>query len=134
MGYHRAAFAAGVAVGFIVGSRAGRERYDQIVRYAKKAWQSPPVQRAVTAASGKAGDLSKSAVTKATDLTRSAAAQAPDAARKAAGTARDRVSRMSAPKLPVPRPGWLGNTHAHPATVTPPSVNGNSHTAHDYHD
>jgi hypothetical protein len=131
MRYHRAAFAAGVVVGFIAGSRAGRERYDQIVAYSKKAWRSPPVQRSVTAVSGKATDLSKSAVAKASDLTKSAAAQAPEAARKAAGSARNRVGKISS----VPRPGRFGVHDSQRAVdVTPPSVNGNSHAAHDFHD
>jgi hypothetical protein len=135
MRYQRAVFAAGVAVGFIVGSRAGRERYDQIVKYSKKAWRSPPVQRASAAASAKAVDVSKAAAAKATNLTKSAAARAPKAARKAAGTARDRAGKINVPKVSLPRPGRFGTAHPDAASAgTEPSVNGNAHASRDYRD
>ena len=34
------------AVGYVLGSRAGRERYEQIKRQATKAWNKPTVQNA----------------------------------------------------------------------------------------
>ncbi|WP_285114655.1 hypothetical protein [Leifsonia sp. fls2-241-R2A-40a] len=42
-------FVAGAAVGFVLGARAGRERYEQIKATAVKAWQSPSVQKQVHA-------------------------------------------------------------------------------------
>ena len=41
MRYH-ATFLAGFAVGFIVGARAGRERYEQMVKAGRKVAESPP--------------------------------------------------------------------------------------------
>ena len=38
---------AGLAVGYVLGSRAGRARYEQIARAASKFWGSKPVQRQV---------------------------------------------------------------------------------------
>lgn len=38
---------AGVAAGYVLGSRAGRARYEQIAKAAGKFWQSKPVQRQV---------------------------------------------------------------------------------------
>lgn len=38
---------AGLAAGYVLGSRAGRERYDQISKAASKFWQSKPVQQRV---------------------------------------------------------------------------------------
>jgi len=35
------------AAGYVLGARAGRERYEQIKRQATKAWQNPTVQSAV---------------------------------------------------------------------------------------
>ncbi len=49
MRYKRAVFVAGAAVGFIAGSRAGRKPYDEMVRYTRKALQSPPAQRVLKA-------------------------------------------------------------------------------------
>ncbi|CAG7606434.1 YtxH domain-containing protein [Leucobacter soli] len=43
------AFVLGAAVGYVLGSRAGRERYEQIKRGAQQVWQTEPVQRGVSA-------------------------------------------------------------------------------------
>ena len=40
-------FATGAAVGFVLGARAGRERYDQLKAAAVKVWESPSVQKQV---------------------------------------------------------------------------------------
>lgn len=37
----------GLAVGYVLGARAGRERYDQIVGAVSKCWNSPRVQKQV---------------------------------------------------------------------------------------
>ncbi|MGO4594611.1 hypothetical protein AB4Z18_12395 [Leifsonia sp. 2TAF2] len=42
-------FVAGAAVGYVLGARAGRERYEQLKATAAKAWQSPTVQKQVHA-------------------------------------------------------------------------------------
>jgi hypothetical protein len=39
-------FVAGLAVGYVLGARAGREAYDQITRTAKSFWENPTVQEA----------------------------------------------------------------------------------------
>lgn len=41
------AFVVGAAVGYVLGSRAGRQRYEQIKRGAQAVWQTEPVQRGV---------------------------------------------------------------------------------------
>ncbi|RBQ19977.1 YtxH domain-containing protein [Spongiactinospora rosea] len=43
---YRATFAIGLAVGYVLGSRAGRERYEQIKRTAQRVVDSPAVQEA----------------------------------------------------------------------------------------
>lgn len=40
-------FVLGAAVGYVLGARAGRERYEQIAASARKLWQSEPVQARV---------------------------------------------------------------------------------------
>ena len=60
MGY-RFPFIAGFAVGFIVGARAGRERYEQIKTLAGKAKDSPAVQQAAGAAQAQAANLARTA-------------------------------------------------------------------------
>jgi hypothetical protein len=37
-------FVGGIAVGVMLGSRAGREPYDRVVGGARRAWESPHVQ------------------------------------------------------------------------------------------
>ena len=39
-------FIAGVGVGYVLGTRAGREKFDQMVAQARKLWESPTVQEA----------------------------------------------------------------------------------------
>lgn len=39
-------FLGGVGVGYLLGARAGRERFDQISRTVRRAWESPTVQEA----------------------------------------------------------------------------------------
>lgn len=41
------AFVLGAAVGYVLGSRAGRERYEQIKRGAQRLWATEPVQQGV---------------------------------------------------------------------------------------
>lgn len=48
------AFVLGAAVGYVLGTRAGRERYEQIKRGAQTVWQTEPVQRGVGAVRGAA--------------------------------------------------------------------------------
>ena len=40
-------FVAGAAVGYVLGTRAGRKRYEQIKAAADRVWQTPAVQRQV---------------------------------------------------------------------------------------
>jgi aspartate/methionine/tyrosine aminotransferase len=62
---YKATFLAGLAVGFVVGARAGRERYEQMKKAATQVVQSPPVQKASQAAGAKAAELTKVAKDKA---------------------------------------------------------------------
>ena len=43
-------FLLGAGVGYVLGARAGRQRYEQIRAGASKAWQSQPVQQQVASA------------------------------------------------------------------------------------
>ena len=62
---YRATFLAGLAVGFVVGTRAGRERYEQMKKMARKVVESPTVQNATRAAGEKAAVVTKVAKDKA---------------------------------------------------------------------
>jgi hypothetical protein len=58
----KATFILGLGVGYVLGSRAGRERYDQLKERATGVWNNPRVQDKVDAA----GQTAKSAVGSAT--------------------------------------------------------------------
>jgi|ERR1700722_3561679 hypothetical protein len=60
-----ATFLAGLAVGFVAGTRAGRERYDQMVKAGRAFVESPPVKKASRATGQKATELTKVARDKA---------------------------------------------------------------------
>jgi hypothetical protein len=74
MGY-RAMLAVGFAAGYVVGARAGRERYDQIVKYGKQVAGHPAVQKAGYTVRTKTTEVTKTAVAKAPDLAKSASKQ-----------------------------------------------------------
>jgi hypothetical protein len=50
-------FITGLAAGFVLGTRAGREKYDEIVDNAKKVWEHPTVQEAAGVAQAQANRL-----------------------------------------------------------------------------
>jgi len=50
-------FLTGLAAGFVLGSRAGREKYEEIRENAKKLWESPSVQEAAGVAQAQATKL-----------------------------------------------------------------------------
>jgi len=50
-------FGAGVGLGYILGTRAGRERFDQIAEKAKQVWESQTVQDAAGTVQEQAGRL-----------------------------------------------------------------------------
>jgi len=57
MRLYRVSFVAGFAAGFVVGARAGRERYDQIVKAAKATKDNPQFQQAAGALQAQATSL-----------------------------------------------------------------------------
>ena len=81
---YRITFLSGLAVGFVVGARAGRERYDQIVRVARRVADSPAAQQAAGAVQAQAAGLAKTAKQKVTDGLQ-------DRVPKLASTAKDKV-------------------------------------------
>jgi len=50
-------FVTGLAAGFVLGSRAGREKYEEIRANAKKVWEHPSVQEAAGVAQAQANKL-----------------------------------------------------------------------------
>ncbi len=64
---YRVTFVAGFAAGYVLGARAGRERYEQIRRLSQRATGNPVVQKAAGTVSSKATELGKTAKDKASE-------------------------------------------------------------------
>jgi hypothetical protein len=64
---YRMTFLAGMAVGFVLGARAGRERYEQIKRATRRVTDSPAAQQAAGAVQAQAANLAKATKQKAAD-------------------------------------------------------------------
>ncbi|KQM82124.1 hypothetical protein ASE68_01430 [Agromyces sp. Leaf222] len=106
-------FVVGVGVGYVLGTRAGRERYEQIKSAAESVWNTPTVQKGVDSAKefamARVGSVSdavldnvKSFVGNATKASgaskqdvRSTARSAKDGVSKAASAARDAVDEAA---------------------------------------
>lgn len=91
-------FVAGAAVGYVVGSRQGRQAYETVKRRARELWGNPTVQKTVS---------------EAQDVMKEAAPVVGEKIRTAAGSAKAKVS--SATKR---SPGGAGGT----AESTAPST------------
>jgi hypothetical protein len=67
------------AVGYVLGARAGRERYDQIVYAAQRFWTNPKVQRAASEAQERAREAVPVVAEKVGDAAKHAAGAAVSA-------------------------------------------------------
>ena len=77
----------GGAVGYVLGAKAGRQRYEQIRSQARSVWNNPKVQ----AKAGQAQDFAKYKAPVVKDKAAEAAATAAAAAKDAAGAAKDKL-------------------------------------------
>ena len=55
----KAAFVVGAGFGYVLGTRAGRERYERIRGAARAVWTHPLVQKRVSGVEGRAADLAR---------------------------------------------------------------------------
>lgn len=63
---YKATFLTGLATGYVLGSKAGRVRYEQIARIAASVWNRPIVQGATETIGSKASSLVDTAKTTVT--------------------------------------------------------------------
>ena len=75
MRFYRISFVGGLAVGYVLGAQAGRERYEQLKQLAKKAAESPAMQQTAGALQAQATATAKSAKDKATTSVRKSASK-----------------------------------------------------------
>ena len=107
---YRGLFIAGFAVGYVIGARAGRERYEQMKKAATQVALSPPVQKATQAAGEKAAQLTKVAK----DQAASRVPKLTETAKSGASKMRDQLDRL---------PGRHA-ADSQPAASDPAAVNG----------
>jgi hypothetical protein len=96
---YRITFLAGFAAGYVAGARAGRERYEQIMRLGRRAAENPAVRQAADTVSATATELAKTAKDKATEKMPKFA----ETAMNKASSSRDRI------------PGLRGRANSAPA-------------------
>ena len=84
---YRLVFFTGLGIGFVIGARAGRERYEQLRKLARKAADNPAVQQAAGALQAQAASYAKAAGGKGADSAGAARA-------KFGGALHDRVPGM----------------------------------------
>ncbi len=75
MRFYRITFVGGLAIGYVLGAQAGRERYEQLKRLAKKAAESPAMQQTAGALQAQATATARSAKSKAADGVRRSASK-----------------------------------------------------------
>jgi len=80
---YRVPFFAGLAIGYVFGTRAGRERYEQMRKIVRRVVENPTVQQAA-----------RTTGTKATDLTKTAGQKAAERMPKITETAKSSASRV----------------------------------------
>ena len=102
-------FVVGLAAGYVLGTRAGRARYDQIKSAAESVWNFPPVQGAANAVQDFAGERVDTLGKKVQNAARNGLASlistkpADKPAPKAAAP-KSAAPKSAAPKTATPKP------------------------------
>ena len=91
----------GLGVGYILGTRAGRERYEQIKDAASKLWNDPRVQQRVD---------------QAEDFVKDKAPEVAEFLADGAKTVVSKVSGSTPPKTAARKPSSSGSSSAKPST------------------
>ncbi len=88
----------GAAAGYVLGARAGRERYDEIVEQANKLWGNPKVQETVSGAQ----DVVKTQAKKQTSAVKEKVGSSePDTASKPSNASASTPSTTAKPPAPA---------------------------------
>jgi hypothetical protein len=105
---YRITFLSGLAAGFVLGARAGRERYEQIKRLSRRVTDSPAAQQAAGAVQAQAAGIAKAAKQKVTDQVQTRAPKLTDTAREKLG---GRVPGLKTKHQTMQKPGSNGSGH-----------------------
>jgi transcriptional accessory protein Tex/SPT6 len=96
-------FVAGLGVGYVLGARAGRERYESIKKSASKLWNDPRVQKQVDTAEAFVKDKAPDVAEFALDGAKKVVAQVTG--KKPATTSRTSTAKSTAAKSAAAKSG-----------------------------
>ena len=113
MRLYRLSFIAGFAAGFVAGTRAGRERYDQMVKLAKTAVENPTVQQAAGAIQAQASTLASTTAQKVGGQLHD---KVPQMAHHAAHTVGEHIPGLRHRDSSAPNRTAAGDGHPFPAS------------------
>jgi hypothetical protein len=119
----RAALIVGLSAGYVLGTKAGRERYEQIKSQATRLWQDPRVQQKAAAAQDLAKEKAPEVQHKVTEVAQKAAGKAKNAASSAETATGDGASATVGPTSAV-------SSDPHAPAVAEPTPGTNPVTGH----
>ena len=111
---YRVVFFAGLGIGFVIGTRAGRERYEQMRRLARKVADNPSVQQAAGVLQAQAAGYAKTAGAMVADRAGAARTKAAEAIHDHVPGMRDKESNGQ------PASGGNGQFAQTPGAATSP--------------
>ena len=95
-------FVVGLDIGYVLGTRAGRERYEQIRKAAEDVWNQPKVQEGVQTVKGfalsRAGDLGETVLDGAKKLVSQVTGSQTSSTRSSSTTSASTASANGSPK------------------------------------
>lgn len=95
-------FVAGLGVGYVLGTRAGREQYEKLKTQASRLWNDPRVQKQVDAVEGYVKDKAPDVAEFVADGAKKVVRQV--STRKPANPSRPRSSSSGAPRSTASKP------------------------------
>src|SRR4051812_49421005 len=118
-------FIGGLAAGFVLGARAGREKYEEIAANARKVWENPTVQEAAGAAQAQANRLVAEGKDK---LSQSKIGEKLNSSKSSSSTSTSTDSLEPSPLEPSPlEPSDTSMAGSTTATVITPSSTGTTY-------
>lgn len=122
----KATLVLGLAAGYVLGTRDGRERYEQIKSQATRLWQDPRVQQKAAQAQDLAKEKAPVVQEKVTQAARKAGDAASGKVAQATSTDDAPTPRTAAGAAPGTAPGPAQPAPATTSPVTPPTATGDA--------
>ncbi len=116
---YKASFVTGFGAGYVLGAKAGRQRYEQIMKIVRDFKEKPAVQQTAGVVQAQASDLAESAKRVVTDKVGGRSSGTDVGTASTTGTS---TSPVAPPAYPVAEtPAYLADTPAYPVAEPPAS-------------